>query len=167
MAGSRIRLYGGVAVAMASLAGAAAQEGVVPIERAVSVEGEVVHLDCYLSDPAGGRGEAHAECGRRDGPLALLAEGTLYVLLAADGVDLAALLGDRVGETVALDAMYREVGGVRVLRVTGIAAAAVEPPPAEGPALLYGCPMNCIEPRPEPGDCPVCGMRLVPREGGG
>ncbi len=28
----------------------------------------------------------------------------------------------------------------------------------------YACPMSCVEPQTRPGDCPVCGMELVPEE---
>lgn len=42
------------------------------------------------------------------------------------------------------------------------------PPPPSGDvaapskAQLYMCPMMCVEPTPDPGRCPVCGMDLVP-----
>src|SRR5438045_1333248 len=33
-------------------------------------------------------------------------------------------------------------------------------------AVQYVCPMHPAVVRDEPGDCPICGMRLVPRDGG-
>ena len=31
---------------------------------------------------------------------------------------------------------------------------------------LYACPMMCVPPMETPGDCPVCGMELIPVEAG-
>jgi Cu(I)/Ag(I) efflux system membrane fusion protein len=46
------------------------------------------------------------------------------------------------------------------------APAASEPAVAGEPQTeaeqLYMCPMMCVDPQPEPGRCPVCGMDLVP-----
>jgi hypothetical protein len=31
----------------------------------------------------------------------------------------------------------------------------------------YVCPMGCIEPQDQPGNCPECGMKLLPADEGG
>ena len=141
--------------------------------KAVTVQGEVVDLSCYLSH--GAKGESHAKCAtaciNKGLPMGILTrDGKLFVVLEdhanADAVQQLKKFAARTVAVTGVIASRNGVTGIAVQKVGGVAAAKTSTSKAavKTTKAQYVCPMGCIPPQDKPGNCPKCGMKLVEKK---
>lgn len=101
-----------------------------PMEKEMTILGEVVDVSCYLHLGNGGRGESHKDCAvacaKNGGPLGILtSDGKLYVSIIKDEHKENPYKGlmDHIGHTVEAKGFVHSSGGVNGLRITGVTMA--------------------------------------------
>lgn len=104
----------------------------------VTVKGEPVDMNCYLS---GKSGEGHAACAKgcaeKGNPIGLSVKGadgkeTLYLVLGAGGKAAKDLMAEHMGKEVSATGTVTEKGGMKVITVSKVEAA-----PAKSAALQW------------------------------
>ena len=91
----------------------------------VSLKGEVIGMQCYLTHPDNSRGEGHAKCARlcinKGLPIGFLDEdGTLYSLIGPGHDSLKDRVADLAGQKVAITATPIERNGLKALQLKSI-----------------------------------------------
>ncbi len=156
----------GLAIASVALVGISAQqhsEHGGQAGKAITVQGEVVCLSCYLTH--GAKGESHAKCAtaciNKGLPMGILTkDGKLFVVLE-DHAKASAYqqLKKFAAKTVTVTGVVASRNGI-----TGIAVQKVGEAAAKPAKVQYVCPMGCVPPQDKKGNCPKCGMKLVPKK---
>lgn len=123
--------------------GALASMGFAAQAADTTVTGEPVDITCYLGGKAG---EAHAACAKgcaeKGQPLGIAAKGAdgkevLYLALGGEGKAAKDLLAASMGKQVKVTGAVSEKGGMKVITITKVeAAAAAWQPAASGTASV-------------------------------
>ncbi len=128
-------------------------------EAAVSMQGEIVDMGCYLGH--GARGAEHQSCAlkcvRGGMPMGLLTDdGALYVLtMSHSDADPFNAAKELAAEIVTVTGPTSERNGIRSIEVTAVKKT------GEKSAAIYVCPMHPEVAQATPGTCPKCKMDLV------
>ncbi len=128
----------------------------------VTLEGEVIDLQCALLHPDAAAGSEHATCAKaclaKGLPAGLKVGDRVYLLLAKDHGSVKHL-AKHAGTTVKVTGVVAERFGLTALRVdvlANIKAAATKE--------TWMCPMGCVK-SDKPGKCPACGMVMEKSKG--
>jgi len=149
--------------------------------KTVTLTGEVIDMTCFLQHPASATGAEHAKCAKscikQGNPVGFLADnGTVYVLIGDDHFPVALRVVEYAGAKSTVTGVVVEHHGVKGFELASIGAAlasakeATKPggmpatKPAETSAVMYTCPMDPDVHLNHPGECPKCGMTLVPEK---
>jgi hypothetical protein len=145
--------------------------------RPVTLTGEVIDMTCYLQHPANATGVDHAKCAKscvaKGLPIGFLADnGSVYLLIGNDHEPIAAKVAGHVGARSTITGAVAENNGVKAIELASIDAAPAAAK-ANAPAATktssktvtwYTCEMDPDVHVDHPGDCPKCGMTLVPEK---
>jgi len=149
--------------------------------KPVTLTGEVIDMTCFLQHPASATGAEHAKCAKscikQGNPVGFLADnGTVYVLIGDDHTPVALRVVEHAGAKSTITGVVVEHHGVKGIELATISAAvagakeAAKPggmpgtTPANTSAVTYTCPMHPEIHVTQPGECPKCGMTLVPEK---
>ena len=154
--------------------------------KPVTLTGEVVDLTCYLQHPETATGADHAKCAKscikQGNPIGFLADnGTVYILIGDDHEPVAAKVVEHAGARSTITGVVVEHHGVKGIELATITAAVAgakaaarpgglpnsAPLPKSGTAsavTYYTCSMHPEIHQKTPGECPKCGMSLVPEK---
>lgn len=155
--------------------------------KAVTLTGEVVDITCYMQHPASATGPDHAKCAKscisKGLPIGFLAEnGTLYNLIGKEHEPVAATVADHLGAKSKVTGVVVESHGMKAIELESIGAAvsgakaAAQPGAMPGkqpvaktkgtasPVTYYTCAMDPEVHQDHPGNCPKCGMELIPEK---
>jgi len=128
--------------------------------QAVTMNGEIIDLQCYMQHPDNAVGMEHAKCAQacmaKGMPIGFLADdGSVYVLVSAEHDPLVGQVKDWAGKKCALTGTVIERKGIRGIEFASIAAGG-----DASQTVWYTCPMDTDVRQHEPGNCPKCGMAL-------
>jgi hypothetical protein len=129
----------------------------------VTLEGEVIDLQCALLHPGAAGASEHSACARScigKGLPAGLKVGDQAYLLLAKGHAPVRDLAKYAGENVAVTGVVSERFGLKALRVDAVKRLGAAKP-AEKPVArdVWMCPMGCVK-SDKPGKCSACGMEM-------
>ncbi len=92
--------------------------------QAVTLEGEVLDLYCYMKHPANGQGAGHAKCARnciRKGlPIGYKADGKVYVIVGREHESAADLVADLAGVPSRITGRLIEHDGILAIELESI-----------------------------------------------
>ncbi len=142
---------------------------------AVTLEGEVLDLHCFMLHPESGQGPDHAACAKtcmnKGLPIGFLAkDGTVYLLLGGGHDSVKSKVVKDAGYPVTLKGTLVEHHGVKAIQVGEVKRSGTKPAaakPADQPAAkkdVWMCPMGCAK-SDKPGKCPACGMDMDKQKG--
>ncbi len=92
----------------------------------MTLKGEVVDLQCYITDPEGSSGPDHAKCAEvcmlKGLPIGLAAEdGQLYLLLGPNHDSAKDLVAQFAGKVVTVDGFLTEQKGLKAVQIKSVA----------------------------------------------
>lgn len=141
--------------------------------KETTLEGEVVDLQCFMTNSVGSRGPDHAKCAEeciaKGLPIGFVSGGRIYLLLGPGKDPAKGIAAGRTGTTVVIHGKVFEQGGLAAIqareirpKAEGAAKAPLPVPATKSDATQWVCPMKCEGSKtyPAPGKCPVCGMML-------
>lgn len=147
--------------------------------KPVTLTGEVIDMTCFLQHPASATGAEHAKCAKscikQGNPIGFLADnGTVYVLIGDDHEPIATKVVDHAGAKSTITGVVVEHHGMKGIQLASIKAAVAgqagglsnsAPVTKSGTAVTYyTCEMHPEIHLKTPGECPKCGMALVPEK---
>jgi Heavy metal binding domain len=143
--------------------------------KTVTLTGEVIDMTCFLQHPESATGADHAKCAKscikQGNPVGFLADnGTVYVLIGDDHTPVALRVVEHAGVKSTITGVVVEHHGVKGIEMASISAAVAKTrpgaaaKPAADSAVTYTCPMHPEIHMTQPGECPKCGMTLVPEK---
>ena len=144
------------AVSMAQHSG----HGTTHRNKAVTMNGEIIDLQCYMQHPENAVGMEHAKCAQacmaKGLPIGFLSDdGSVFVLVSAEHDPVVNQVKDWAGKKCALTGTVIERKGMKGIEFASIAAAG-----DANPAVWYTCSMHPDVRQHEPGNCSKCGMTL-------
>ncbi|MDA0836778.1 MAG: hypothetical protein O3B01_16395 [Planctomycetota bacterium] len=87
-------------------------------------DGEIVDLQCYMTNPKESTGEKHAKCAasciQRGKPAGFLSKGKLYLLLAEGKGSIARMAAEHAGKDVEIHGKVIDLGGMKAIQVEAI-----------------------------------------------
>lgn len=131
----------------------------------VTLEGEIIDLQCALLHPDAAAGSEHSACAKScigKGLPAGLKVGDQVYLLLAKGHGSVKDLAKHAGATVAVTGIVAERFGMKALRADSVkrsGAAAAQPAGQPVAKEVWMCPMGCVK-SDKPGKCSACGMDM-------
>jgi hypothetical protein len=95
-------------------------------EGEVTLDGEVIDLQCYMTNPKESTGKTHAKCAasciKRGKPAGFLSEGKVYLLLTKGKGSLARMVAEHAGKDVEIHGKLIDLGGMKAIQLESIKA---------------------------------------------
>lgn len=143
--------------------------------KTVTLTGEVIDMTCFLQHPGSATGAEHAKCAKscikQGNPVGFFANnGTVYLLIGDDHTPVALRVVELAGAKSTITGVIVEHHGVKGIELATIGAAVAKTKtgaaakPATDSAVTYTCAMHPEIHQATPGDCPKCGMTLIPEK---
>ena len=141
---------------------------------AVTMEGEIVDLQCFMGHPETSQGKDHIACAQacmnKGLPIGFLSGNQVYLLLAPGHDTVKAKVAKLAGVPVTLTGTVIEHHGMKAVQLKDVkragAGGAAAAPAKVAAKDVWVCPMGCEgKTYDKPGKCATCNMDLVKKKG--